>query len=90
MLGIRLAVWPSDRLKALLWGLGLIGGVEGLRALAIYNEVDLGKYRMVLFALVLIVIMIQRPGGLFGTHEINDLVRMRRKAAAHAGEEVPT
>ena len=64
----------------------LIGVVEGLRSLAIYQGVKLGDYRIILFALILIVMMIQRPGGLFGTHEISDLGRMRRRI----GQEVPT
>ena len=86
VLTVRLIVWPAGRVRAAIWGAGLIGGVEGLRALADVAGVSLGEYRIVLFALTLILVMILRPGGLFGTHEISDLPRMRRRI----GEEVPT
>ena len=86
VLVVRLIVWPADRVRAAVWGVSLIAGVEGLRALADLAGVNLGEYRIVLFALILILVMILRPGGLFGTHEVSDLPRMRRRL----GEEVPT
>ena len=82
VLAVRLIAWPFDRVRAAAWGVGLIAVVEGLRSLAVYNGVDLGKYRIILFALVLILVMIGRPGGLFGTYEITDLPRARRKLLA--------
>ncbi|HEX8322551.1 MAG TPA: branched-chain amino acid ABC transporter permease, partial [Tepidisphaeraceae bacterium] len=88
VLAIRLIVWPKDRLNAVLWTGLLVGIVEGLRSLALHYKVELGDYRVILFALVLIGVMIGRPGGLFGTHEITDLGRMRRKLAN--GGEVAT
>jgi branched-chain amino acid transport system permease protein len=46
--------------------LGLRVALEGLREFA--------EYRMVLYALLLIVLMLARPTGLFGTREIWDLL----------------
>lgn len=76
---VRLIVWPKDRTRAIVWAVVLIGVIEGLRSLAIHYGISLGDYRVILFALVLILVMIQRPGGLFGTNEIADLIRMRRQ-----------
>ena len=76
VLAVRLVVWPVARPKAAAWGVGLIAFVEAMRAVATSQRYgfDLGKYRIILFALVLILVMIQRPGGLFGTYEITDPV----------------
>jgi len=46
---------------------------EGLR--------EFSQYRMVVFSLLLIVIMIVRPQGILGHHEIRELFRRRRLAA---------
>ncbi len=51
-----------------------IGLTEGLREFA--------QYRMVLFSLLLIVIMIVRPGGLLGQREIASLLRRSRRMDA--------
>jgi branched-chain amino acid transport system permease protein len=40
---------------------------------------DFEQYRLVVFALVLIVMMLVRPQGLFGVHEIWDFFRRRRQ-----------
>jgi branched-chain amino acid transport system permease protein len=59
--------------------LGLRIALEGLREFA--------EYRMVLYALLLIVLMLARPTGLFGTKEIWDLLPkfLRRRAEPAAG-----
>lgn len=49
---------------------------EALRPLQQYTGVDL---RMVIYALVLIIMMLARPKGIFGTKEIGDLFRGRKK-----------
>ena len=46
------------------------GAWEGLRAIAHRTGINLSEYRMVLYALALIVMMILRPQGLFGIHEV--------------------
>lgn len=50
---------------------------EALRPLQQLTGVDL---RMVIYALVLIVMMLARPKGIFGTREIGDLIRGRKSA----------
>lgn len=47
---------------------------EGVRWLAIALNLDLANYRMVIYALLLIVMMIVRPEGLFGVREIWDYI----------------
>jgi branched-chain amino acid transport system permease protein len=47
---------------------------EGLRGFA--------QYRMVLFSLLLVVIMIVRPGGILGHRELRDFFSRRRRVAA--------
>lgn len=62
--------------------------VEVVRLLAVAAGIKLADYRMVIYALALILIMLLRPQGLFGTNEIWDLARLafKRKAIARAAE----
>jgi branched-chain amino acid transport system permease protein len=68
-----------------LGGLGSItGSVISAAFLTVILEVlrsvlgEFDKYRMVVYALLLIVLMLTRPQGLFGTHELWDLPLFRR------------
>jgi branched-chain amino acid transport system permease protein len=45
---------------------------EGLRQLAIWLGINLSDYRMIIYSLALIIMMIARPEGLLGLHEIWD------------------
>jgi branched-chain amino acid transport system permease protein len=68
----------------IIGGLGSISGaVLGGIFVAVSLELmrDLQQYRLVLYALLLIVIMLVRPQGVFGTRELSDLWRRRRPAA---------
>ncbi len=49
---------------------------EALRELQQFTKIDL---RMVIYSLLLIVLMLTRPNGLFGTREITDFFKKRRK-----------
>jgi branched-chain amino acid transport system permease protein len=65
-------------------GLGSISGaILGGIFLAVSLELmrDLQQYRLVLYALLLVVIMIVRPQGLLGTRELHHLFRRRAKNA---------
>ena len=76
ILGAFDVVYPRrTTLRACLTLGGLILLVEGVRALAIYKEINLGDYRMVMFALMLIFMMIFRPKGFFGLNEVWDVLR---------------
>lgn len=53
---------------------------EGLRELQSITQVDL---RMIIYSLLLIILMLTRPKGLFGTREIRDFIpKFKRRAAA--------
>jgi branched-chain amino acid transport system permease protein len=52
---------------------------EALRPLQNYTGVDL---RMVIYALVLILMMLARPKGIFGTSELGDLFKSKSRAKA--------
>jgi branched-chain amino acid transport system permease protein len=54
-------------------------GLEALR--------EFQAYRMVVYAALLIVLMLLRPQGIFGTHELWDLAIFKRRSrrAADAG-----
>ena len=54
---------------------------EALRPL---QEITKTDFRMVIYSLMLIVLMLTRPNGLFGTREITDLWRKRGKKGAGA------
>jgi branched-chain amino acid transport system permease protein len=78
MRGVMAMVLPSWRaglVKSVAWIVGFIVAIEVVRDVAIRMNVELGSYRMVLFALVLILLMIFRPNGLLGIHEIWEWVR---------------
>ena len=73
----------------ILGGLGSISGaVLGGIFVAVSLELmrDLQQYRLVLYALLLIVIMLVRPQGMLGTRELSDL--WRRRASSAKGEGV--
>lgn len=74
-LGLALAILGASRLRAWRLALGLavaVGIFEAMRALAIYKGVALSEYRMCLYAISLIVMMILRPQGFFGLREVWD------------------
>ena len=52
---------------------------EALRPLQNYTGVDL---RMVIYSLVLILMMLARPKGIFGTSEISDFLSSKKRAKA--------
>lgn len=71
----------------ILGGLGSISGaILGGIFVAVSLELmrDFQEFRLVLYALLLIVIMIVRPQGFFGSREITDFLRRRPKAASGA------
>jgi len=75
----------------IIGGLGSISGaVVGGIFLAVSLELmrDLQQYRLVLYALLLIVIMLVRPAGLFGSRELSDVLRARLYRAPRAGSGV--
>ena len=74
----------------IIGGLGSISGaVVGGVFVAVTLELmrDLQQYRLVLYALLLIVIMLVRPEGLLGSRELSEVLRARfgRKKAVAQG-----
>ena len=75
-LGLVVLILAFSRAKAWRLALGIaiaIALFEGMRALAIHKGIKLSDYRMCLYALSLIIMMILRPQGFFGLREIWDL-----------------
>ena len=66
-----LALAPRKRGPLITLGV-ICAAWETLRHLAIWAGVNLADYRMIIYALSLIVMMIVRPEGLFGVREIWD------------------
>jgi branched-chain amino acid transport system ATP-binding protein len=61
--------------------IAVCAGWEAMRWLAIWRGIDLSEFRMIIYALALIVMMIVRPQGLFGLHEIWDYFPWKRKSS---------
>ncbi len=77
-------------IMVVLGGLGSItGSVLAAVSLTLVNEYlrEYGSYRMIIYALILILMMIVRPNGLFGTRELLDFWR-RKKKSKDSGFEV--
>jgi branched-chain amino acid transport system permease protein len=85
---IRLIIWEEDRAKAACYWVGAIVLVEAARWASLRYGISLGDYRMILYALALILMMILRPRGLFGTSEITDFAP-RRLMPSRALEVTP-
>jgi branched-chain amino acid transport system permease protein len=62
----------------------LTGMREALRELQNYTHVD---YRMVIYSLLLIILMLTRPYGIFGTQELHDFLpaKLRRWILGNQG-----
>jgi branched-chain amino acid transport system permease protein len=61
--------------------------LELLAAWARASGIDLADYRMILYALSLIVMMILRPQGLFGVHEVWELGPRRVRSPPRDGAD---
>jgi branched-chain amino acid transport system permease protein len=72
-------------LMVVLGGMGsLTGSVLGAVSVTFLPEVlrFLGQWRLVIYSLLLILLMLFRPGGLFGAYELTDIVRLGRPRTA--------
>jgi branched-chain amino acid transport system permease protein len=72
---VLLAVFARLKVRAVVWLLVAAAGWETARRVALAGGVNLADYRMVLYALALILMMILRPQGLLGLRELWDLWR---------------
>ena len=66
-------------LMVVLGGMGsMTGSYVGAISISVLPEIlrGVGEWRMVMYSLVLILFMLFKPGGIFGTNEISDLIRM--------------
>ena len=62
-----------------LGGMGsMTGSFVGAVSISVLPEVlrGVGEWRMVLYSLVLILFMLFKPGGIFGTNELSDIFRL--------------
>jgi branched-chain amino acid transport system permease protein len=67
---VLVLLFSERRARALIGLVVAAGAYEGIRRLAVANGIVLADYRMILYALALILMMIIRPKGLFGVREI--------------------
>jgi len=58
------------------------------RRICLAKGINIADYRLVLYALMLILMMILRPEGLFGVNEIWDYFGARRQRIMHVGQAV--
>lgn len=72
VMGLAMVI-SRHRLRAAIIIALATGGIELGRWLALRNGVDLSKFRMVIYALMLILMMILRPKGLLGVRELWDV-----------------
>jgi branched-chain amino acid transport system permease protein len=72
IIAAMIALLARRKRGPLLTLVGACAGWETMRWLARIAQVNLADYRMVLYALALIIMMIVRPEGLFGVREIWD------------------
>lgn len=70
--------FSARRLRAVLTVLGVFAGWEIVRRVALWQHINLADYRMLAYALLLILMMILRPQGLMGIHEIWETAPLRR------------
>jgi branched-chain amino acid transport system permease protein len=74
--------------------LGGLGSISGAAIAALILTVagewlrELGQFRMISYALALVLVMILRPRGLFGTSELSDAMRVFRRTQPPRGSEV--
>jgi branched-chain amino acid transport system permease protein len=72
IVAVLIAAFAPRKRGPLLTLVGVCAGWELLRWTARWMGIDLSDYRMIIYALALIVMMIVRPQGLFGVREIWD------------------
>jgi len=80
-------------LMVVLGGMGSVtGSYLGAFLITVLPEVlrFLGQWRLVIYSLVLILFMIFRPGGLLGSAEIGDLIRLRISRLARGSQAAPS
>jgi branched-chain amino acid transport system permease protein len=71
--------------KPLAFIAGVVTLLEVARQVCLARGVSIADYRLVLYALMLILMMILRPEGLFGVNEVWDYFGSRRKRLKHLG-----
>jgi branched-chain amino acid transport system permease protein len=64
---------------------GVVTVLEAARQVCLARGVNIADYRLVLYALMLILMMILRPEGLFGVNEVWDYFGSRRRRLKHLG-----
>jgi branched-chain amino acid transport system permease protein len=71
--------------RPLAFTAGAVTVLEVARQVCLARGVSIADYRLVLYALMLILIMILRPEGLFGVNEVWDYFGSRRTRLRHIG-----
>jgi ABC-type branched-subunit amino acid transport system permease subunit len=66
------AAFSKPVIKGIVFGVVLTAILEVARLLVVKYGINLSEYRMILYAVILILVMLLRPNGLFGVKEIWD------------------
>ena len=73
------AAFRRALIKVVVFGIALTGLLEIARLLAVKYGINLSDYRMIFYAVILILVMLLRPNGLFGVKEIWDFFKPATK-----------
>ena len=91
VVGVMIWFRSRRRIRALITFVAICVGYELIRAVAIDRGIKLADYRMILYSLVLILVMILRPQGLLGVAELWDLWPLNRIPwLRHGGLNTPS
>ncbi len=88
VVAILIALFAPKKRGPIFTLLGVCAGWEAMRWGARLGHINLSDYRMVIYSLTLIIMMIVRPQGLFGVREIWDYLPIRKWRKEPAGFDV--
>lgn len=75
------AAFSKPVIKGIVFGVVLTAVLEVARLIAVKYGINLSDYRMIFYALILILVMLLRPNGLFGVKEVWDFFKPASNAA---------
>jgi branched-chain amino acid transport system permease protein len=85
LIAVVILLRADRKARAIIILLLVCAAYEGVRYGASLLNIRLAEYRMIFYALTLIVLMILRPQGLFGVHEVWDVWPLKNlRASSHS------
>lgn len=89
VLALGLAFGGRKRVRLALWTVGVTAAIEAVRFGAKRQGINLADYRLIFYALSLILMMILRPQGIFGVREAWEIGPIGRMLGRRARREAP-